>query len=53
MSKYKIEKAYVHPKLICPYDHESEYSRCCAPKNVKCACLLKRKNSVGYSIIVN
>ncbi len=53
MSKNKTQRAYIHPKLICPFDPTSEFSRCCAPKGVKCTCFLKRKNSVGYSIIVN
>lgn len=54
MNDLEIKKsAYVHPKLICPYDPESEYSRCCAPKYEKCTCFLKKKGTVGYSIIVN
>jgi hypothetical protein len=43
-----MEKAYVHPLLICPYDPTQEYSKCCAPKYVKCTCALRRKGTGNH-----
>lgn len=45
MNEKEIKKAYVHPLLICPFDPTSEYSKCCAPRSVKCTCALRRKGS--------
>ena len=53
MNTPESKRAYVHPRLICPYDTQSEYSRCCAPKYVKCSCILRKKGTTDYSIIVN
>ncbi len=44
----KPKRAYVHPLLICPYDPEQEYSKCCAPRRVKCTCALRRKGTGNH-----
>lgn len=49
-----IRTNHIHPSLICPYDLENKYGRCCYPKNKKgdCTCALRHisssKNYCGY-----
>lgn len=47
LNKTDVSGSYIHPSLICPYDLQSKYNRCCYPLNKKgnCICSLRHISS--------